>query len=172
PAGEVGGGEPGHAQVAAGEHPAREGTVQSLRGLPDRVSFGHGSRVARRGWSRSWSGARLVRGRGGRGLGPVGARVRPYSGCGQARGSSGLRSGARPGPGPGPGPGKGRSPVPVLVVVRGAARSRSWSWSGARPGPGPGPGRGQGRGPVPVVVRGVAAGRAGWPRPGPGRGEG
>lgn len=43
PAGEVGGGESGDAQVGAGEDPACECGVQTLGGLQDGVSFGHAS---------------------------------------------------------------------------------------------------------------------------------
>lgn len=50
---EVGCGVFGHPQVAAGQHLVREGAVQASRALPDRVSFGHGSRVA---WGRGGEG--------------------------------------------------------------------------------------------------------------------
>ena len=39
--GEVDGRKPRHPEVAALEHPAREGVVLRLRGLPDGVALGH-----------------------------------------------------------------------------------------------------------------------------------
>lgn len=52
---EVGGGVFRHPQVATGQHLVRQGAVQASRGLPDRVSFGHGSRVA---WGKGVEGER------------------------------------------------------------------------------------------------------------------
>ena len=56
--GEVGGRVPGHAEVAAGQHPPRQRLVQAPCGVPDDITFGHPSRMPAAGECAAQGGRR------------------------------------------------------------------------------------------------------------------